>query len=292
MHSLNKFNHNTHLIGVIGHPIKHSFSPLMHNISFDIAQLPYVYLPFDVLTANLEDALKGMNALNIKGFNVTIPHKEKIIEYLDSVSEEANVIGAVNTVVNENGTLAGYNTDVNGIVATLEPYKEQLVDKTVSVFGSGGAARSVIFALIRYFKVSRINIINRTVEKAERLKDYFAEKMLYDSIKTYELVPPDVVKVLNKSKLIINSSAVGMFPEIDDSPTEIEESFKRGQIVFDAVYNPLETKLLRIAKAKGAITLNGLTMFVEQGAKSYELWTGEKMPVEKIYSTLKSYLTE
>lgn len=290
MQSQNKLKNNTSLIGVIGHPIKHSFSPLMHNVSFDIGNLPYVYLPFDVLTSNLEDALKGMNALGIKGFNVTLPHKEKIIDYLTSVSEEAGVIGAVNTVVNDNGALNGFNTDVNGIVATLEPYKEQLNGKVVSVIGSGGASRSVIFALIRYFKIEQINIINRTVEKAERLKDYFAEKMLFNNIKTYELVPPDVVKVLNKSQLIVNSTSIGMSPEIDDTPTEIAESFTKGQIVFDLVYNPLETKFLKLARTNGAIALNGLKMFVEQGAKSFELWTGEKMQVDKIYSTLESYL--
>lgn len=291
MNSENKFNHNTGIIGVIGHPIKHSFSPLMHNISFDLLGLDYVYLPFDVPSSNLKAALKGMIALGIKGFNVTLPHKEKIGQFLNDISEEASVIGAVNTIVNENGLLHGYNTDVNGIIETLNPYKDQIIDTEVCVIGAGGAARSVIYSLIRHFKVKKIHIINRTAQKTESLKEYFSAKMLYENMIPHELFPPDLTNVFKDSKLIINTTAVGMFPETDDTITTIEESFNEDQIVFDVVYNPIDTKMLQIAKDKGAVTLNGLKMFVEQGAKSFELWTGEKMPTDKIYKTIESYLT-
>ncbi len=290
MQMTNKFNHNTKIIGVIGHPIKHSYSPLMHNLSFELAGLDYIYLPFDVPTTGLSDALKGMTALGIKGFNITIPHKEKISQYLTEISEEASIIGAVNTVVNDNGILHGYNTDVDGIIATLKDYKESITDSEVSIVGAGGAARSVIYTLIRNFKVRKINIVNRTYEKAESLRDYFSTKMLFDKIKTFELIPPDVTKVFKNSKLIINTSSIGMFPNEDDAPTMIARSFNSKQIVFDVVYNPVKTKFLALAEEQGATVLDGLTMFVEQGASSYELWTGEKMPVEKIYSTLKTYL--
>lgn len=292
MNSLNKFNHNTNVVGVIGHPIKHSFSPLMHNISYELHDLKYVYLPFDILQANLEDAMKGMVALGIKGFNITLPYKEKIIELLNEISEESTIIGAVNTIVNDNGKLIGYNTDVNGIIASLTPFKDDIFDKTVTVIGGGGAARSAIYTLIRHFKVKKINLVNRTAQKAESLRDYFAAKMLFKSIKSYELVPPDLVDVFSKSKLIVNSTSVGMFPDVDDSPTTIAESFNQKQIVFDMIYNPLTTKFLQIAASKGAKTINGLTMFVEQGAKSFELWTGEEMPVNKIKATIKSYLEQ
>ncbi|MFH1194147.1 MAG: shikimate dehydrogenase [bacterium] len=287
-----KFNHNTKIISVIGHPIKHSLSPLMHNISFELNGLNYIYLPFDVPSQNLKAAIRGMVALNIKGINVTLPHKEKISQFINEISEEAGVIGAVNTVVNDNGTLYGYNTDVNGVIETLNPYKDDINGATVSVIGAGGAARSVIYALIRYFKVNQINIINRTEQTADSLKTYFATKMLYDGIKTYELVPPDLVKVFSESKLIINASPLGMTPEIDDSATTIAESFNKDQIVFDLVYNPLKTKFLSLAEKQGAKIENGLKMFVEQGARSFELWTGDKMPVEKIYKTLFNYLSQ
>lgn len=289
MQTFNKFNQNTKIVGVIGHPIKHSFSPLMHNLSFELNKMDYIYLPFDVPAANLKDVLKGMKALGIKGFNVTLPLKEKVAQYLNEVSEEANVIGAVNTIVNDNGVLHGYNTDVHGIVESLNEYKDDIINGDVSVFGAGGAARSVIYALIRHFKPKQINIINRTEQTAESIKEYFVVKMLFEKIKAYELVPPDLVEVLRRSKLVVNSSTIGMYPESDDAPTTIKESFHKDQIVFDVVYNPVKTKLLKIAEEQGAKTINGLRMFVEQGAKSFELWTGEKMPGDRIYKTLKNY---
>ena len=287
---LNKFNHTTQIIGVLGHPIKQSFSPLMHNLSFELLDLDYIYLPFDVPLTNLEDSLKGIRALGIKGFNVTLPLKEKIIQHIDELSEEASIIGAVNTIVNDNGVLFGYNTDVNGIVVALENHKDKFSGKEATVIGSGGAARSVIYSLIRNFKVDKINLINRTVQRTESLRDYFGSKMHYENFKTYELVPPDVVDVLNRSQLVVNASSIGMYPEIDDSPTSIDQSFNKDQVVFDVVYNPVKTKLLSIAESAGSSIVSGLEMFVEQGKKSFELWTGEKMPSEKIYLTLKKYL--
>src|SRR4030042_703964 len=177
MQPLNKFNHSTQIIGVIGHPIKHSFSPLMFNISFELSGLNYIYLPFDVPAQNLKSAVKGMIALGIKGFNITLPHKESIVQLLSDVSEEAGVIGAVNTVVNENGKLHGFNTDVHGVVETLNQYKDDISGSEVTVIGAGGAARSVIYSLIRHFKVNQVNIINRTAQTAESLKEDFSTQM-------------------------------------------------------------------------------------------------------------------
>jgi shikimate dehydrogenase len=290
MHSSIEINHNTKIVGVMGHPIKHSLSPMMHNYAFNNLGLDFVYLPFDIASANLSDALQGMVALGVAGFNVTIPHKERIVECLDELSDSAKIVNAVNTVVNENGKLHGYNTDVHGIIKTLEDYKDEINGSTVSVLGSGGAARAVIYTLISRFNVKKINIINRTVEKAELLKDYFSTKMLFEKIKTYELVPPDLIEVLHKSKLIVNASSIGMYPEEDDSSTTIPESFKKNQIVFDLVYNPSKTKLLTIAESQGAIVINGLKMFVEQGARAFELWTNKKMPTELIYAKLNEEL--
>ncbi len=291
MQSLNKFNHSTKIVGVIGHPIKHSFSPLIHNLSFELSGSNYIYLPFDVPPTNLKDALKGLVALGIKGFNVTVPHKEKIVSYLKEVSEEASIIGAVNTVVNEDGTLQGYNTDVNGVIESLNPFKEELANSEVTVIGAGGASRSVIYTLIRTFKVGRINIVNRTEQKGESLKEYFKTKMLFSEIKSFALVPPDLVDVFNASKLIVNTSTMGMSPDVDDAATTIPESFTKDQIVFDVVYNPIRTKFLTLAESRGARIVSGLKMLVEQGAKSYELWLGEKMPIEKVYKAVESYLT-
>ena len=286
MHSLDKINHATKIVGIIGHPIKHSFSPHMHNMCFKEQGLNYIYLPFDVPTSNLKDALKSMNVLGIRGLNVTLPHKEKIIQFMDHVSEEASTVGAVNTIVNEGSQLFGYNTDINGIVETLNPYKDEIAKSTVTVIGAGGAARSVLYALIRHFKVDKINIINRTEERTEAIKDYFIDKMRFENIKTFELMAKENLPQFQESKLIINTTSIGMAPNIDDTPTEIKEAFNSSQIVFDLIYNPIKTKFLEIAESQGAKIINGLEMFVVQGAKSFELWTGKKMDTNLMFDEL------
>lgn len=284
------FHLNTKIIGLLGHPIKQSYSPFIHNVTVELKKLDYIYLPFDVPAANLKNALKGMIALDIKGFNITIPHKENILQFMNNVSEEASIIGSVNTVVNDDGKLTGYNTDINGILESLNPYKDDIFGKEVSVVGAGGSARAVIYTLIRYFKPSVIHIINRTEQRAEALKKYFSDKMKYDGIKTKELFPPDLVGIFSNSKLIINATPVGMYPGQDDIVTSLENSFVKDQIVFDLVYNPPQTKLLKLAASNGAIPISGLKMLVHQAAKSFELWTNEEMPFDQIYKSLQLFI--
>ncbi len=281
---------NTKILGLIGHPLKHSYSPFIHNIAIDLKEIDYIYLPFDIPASNLKNAVRGMIALGIRGFNVTIPHKENIIQFMSNVSEEASIIGAVNTVVNELGKLSGYNTDVNGILETLNPFKEEIFGNEISVIGAGGASRAVIYTLIRYFKPSKIFLVNRTEQRADSLKNYFQDKMKYNSFKTKELFPPDLVEVFRSSKLIVNATSVGMYPDVDDSITMLADSFTKGQIVFDLVYNPIQTNLLKLASSNGAIALDGLKMLVYQAAKSFELWTSETMPVEQVYKSLQLFL--
>ena len=168
------FHANTKIIGLLGHPIKHSYSPFVQNVAFEFEKMDYIYLAFDVPSANLENALNGVLALGMKGLNVTLPHKEKIIRHLDELSEEATTIGAVNTIVNDQGKLIGYNTDVTGIIETLTPFKEQITGSTVTVLGAGGGARAAIYALIRHFKPEQINLINRTVQRADSIQNYFS----------------------------------------------------------------------------------------------------------------------
>ncbi len=286
----NSVHLNTKILGLIGHPLKHSYSPFIHNIAIDLKEIDYIYLPFDIPTSNLKNAVRGMIALGIRGFNVTIPHKENIIQFMSNVSEEASIIGAVNTVVNELGKLSGYNTDVNGILETLNPFKEEIFGNEISIIGAGGASRAVIYTLIRYFKPSKIFLVNRTEQRADSLKNYFQDKMKYNSFKTKELFPPDLVEVFRSSKLIVNATSVGMYPDVDDSITMLADSFAKGQIVFDLVYNPIQTNLLKLASSNGAIALDGLKMLVYQAAKSFELWTSETMPVEQVYKSLQLFL--
>ena len=284
------FHLNTQIVGLLGHPIKHTFSPFIHNIAFEMKKLDYIYLPFDVPPANLKNAIKGIIALGVKGFNVTIPHKENMIDFMNNVSEEASIVGSINTVVNEMGKLNGYNTDVTGILETLNPYKKEISGEIVSVVGSGGAARAVIYTLIRHFKPKKIFLINRTEQRAESLKSYFKAKMKFDGFSTKELFPPNLVKIFNDSKLIVNSTPVGMYPESDDSITTLEDSFTKDQLIFDLVYNPPKTKLMRIAESKGAITLDGVNMLVYQAAGAFKLWTGEELPIDKLHKSLQLYI--
>jgi shikimate dehydrogenase len=288
----NSFFANTELIALIGHPIKHSYSPFIQNVAFELKNLDYIYLGFDVMPDHLKSVLSGAMSLGLKGLNVTLPHKEKIIPFLEVLSEEASIIGAVNTVVNDHGKLIGYNTDAKGIIETLTPYKNEIAGSKVSVIGAGGSARAVIYTLIRHFKPGEITILNRTLQRADSLHNYFSVKMRYDSLNTMELFPPENVKTLYDSKLIINTTLLGMSPDFEDSVTGLEESFNDQQIVFDLVYNPPKSKLLQIAERQGAKIENGLKMLVTQAAKSFELWTGEEMPVENITKSLQLYLTK
>lgn len=286
------FHANTKIIGLLGHPIKQSYSPFVQNVAFEFEKMDYIYLAFDVPPANLKSALNGVLAFGMKGLNVTLPHKEKIIQHLDELSEEAATIGAVNTIVNDQGKLIGYNTDVTGIIETLAPFKDQITGSTVTVLGAGGGARAAIYALIRHFKPEQINIINRTVQRADSIQNYFSTKMRYDGFKTMDLFPPEIVETLQNSRLIINATSIGMFPEMDDTITDLKESFSPSQIVFDLIYNPPKTKFLKLAESQRATTLGGLKMMVSQAAKSFELWTGVKMPIDKISKSLELYISK
>jgi shikimate dehydrogenase len=288
----NSFYANTELIGLIGYPIKQSYSPFIHNVAAELTGTRIIYLPFEVHSSYLKNAVKGTVALGLKGFNVTVPHKVKVVDYLNKLSEEAAVIGSVNTVVNELGKLIGYNTDVNGILDSLTPYKSRISGNEVCILGAGGSARAVIYTLIRYFKPQKIYVVNRTDQHAEALKQHFKSKMKFDGIVTKELQQPDLITILNNCSLIVNSTPVGMYPTTDDSVLSIPDVFVKDQIVFDLVYNPVKTKFLQLAESKNAVTINGLNMLVQQAAKSFKLWTGNEFPTEKVYKSLLLYVTK
>jgi shikimate dehydrogenase len=288
----NSFYANTELIGLIGYPIKQSYSPFIHNVAAELTGTRIIYLPFEVHSSYLKNAVKGTVALGLKGFNVTVPHKVKVVDYLNKLSEEAAVIGSVNTVVNELGKLIGYNTDVNGILDSLTPYKSRISGNEVCILGAGGSARAVIYTLIRYFKPQKIYVVNRTDQHAEALKQHFKSKMKFDGIVTKELQQPDLITILNNCSLIVNSTPVGMYPTIDDSILSTAEVFVKDQVIFDLVYNPVKTKFLQLADSKNAITINGLNMLVQQAAKSFKLWTGNEFPTEKVYKSLLLYVTK
>lgn len=288
-------NIKTHakLVGIIGHPIIHSWSPAIHQAAFKYTKQNYEYAAFDVLPKNLRDAMKGLLALGIVGCNVTVPHKEAVIEFLDEISADARLVGAVNTVYIENEMLVGHNTDVDGVVEALKPFKEQVANQPVTVFGAGGGARAVVYSLISYFKPSEIFIVNRDASRAELLKKFFADSQNYLNIRVDELHNLNEADAIAKSKLVVNATPVGMFPEIGECVMLDDSADLEGKIFFDLVYNPVHTKFLRTARKKNAIIVSGLEMLYHQAAKAFELWTGATMPLDKVRAQLdRKFLDE
>ncbi|MCL4540538.1 MAG: shikimate dehydrogenase [Bacteroidetes bacterium] len=281
------------LVGIVGHPILHSWSPIIHETAFKFTNQNFEYAVFDVFPKNLRDAMKGLLALGIVGCNVTVPHKEAVIEFLDEVSADARLVGAVNTIYVENEMLVGHNTDVDGVLEALKPYKEQIANQSVTVFGAGGGARAVVYTLISYFKPEQIYVINRDTSRSELLKKFFADSQNYTNIKIDELHNLNESDVLAKSKLVVNATPVGMFPEINESIMLDDSTDLEGKIFFDLVYNPVLTQFLRTARRRNATIVSGLEMLYHQAARAFELWTGTAMPLEKVREKLdRKFLEE
>ncbi|MBO1579202.1 MULTISPECIES: shikimate dehydrogenase [Bacillus] len=264
------------LYGVIGNPIGHSLSPLMHNDAFEDLNIDAHYHAFLVEEETLGEAVKGLKALGVSGFNVTTPHKVSIMKYLDGIDPLAKQIGAVNTVVHREGKLIGYNTDGIGYVRSLQSIsKDPLYQKRILLLGAGGACRAIYFSLADA-GVKVIDIANRTVEKANQLIAGCQAK-----ITSHALSLEQATEEQGNYDIIIHTTTIGMHPHVQSTPMQIQ-SLKHGTIVSDIIYNPFETKLLRDAKAKGAIVQNGIDMFVYQGALAFEMWTGHMPNIERM----------
>lgn len=269
----------TKVVGVIGYPISHSLSPQMHNSAFLHLGLNYVYLAWEVEPSNLKLAIDGVRGLGIVGLNVTIPHKEKVGEYLDELSEEARMVGAVNTILNKNGKLVGFNTDVEGFRRALGC---SVKDKKVVVLGAGGAGRAVVFALIK--DGASCIILNRTEEKARDLAEKFKG---IGEVMADKLTPSALKRAMQEADILVNATSLGMKGE---SIEGIEDALREDILVMDLVYNPRETPLLRIAKEKGARVVEGWRMLLHQGAYSFEIWTGKKAPLDVMENVLQKIL--
>ncbi|ETI67167.1 shikimate dehydrogenase [Neobacillus vireti] len=263
------------LFAVLGDPIEHSMSPIMHNDLFSFYQIDAHYLPFRVKGENLHDAVKGLKAIGAAGFNVTVPHKSKIIPLLDEVDELAASIGAVNTVVNEGGKLIGYNTDGPGFLKGLHAHVPSAVGQKILVIGAGGAARAIYFTLARE-NPQAIDIANRTLETALKL----IEDCPYTNI-SRALSLAEANQKLAEYNLIIQTTTIGMSPKIAEQPLDLG-NLSHKSMVCDIIYNPLETQFLREASIKGAKIQNGIDMFVYQGALAFEKWTGIFPDVERM----------
>jgi shikimate dehydrogenase len=264
------------LLGVMGDPIAHSKSPAMHNAALQATGVHGMYMPLHVHPDQLEAAIRGIVALGYRGVNVTIPHKEQVMQYLDVIDDSARLIGAVNTIVNENGNLTGYNTDGIGYVRSLkEEAVPQLAGKRIAVLGAGGAARGVIYALALE-KPEQISILNRTADRALALAADLRGHGLGD-ISGNGM--QDAQTVLATADIVINTTAAGMHPHVDDVPVD-PAWIREGAAVSDLIYNPLETRLLCESRLRGCTVHGGLGMFVYQGAVAFEHWLGIPAPVD------------
>ncbi|HEY97140.1 MAG TPA: shikimate dehydrogenase [Dehalococcoidia bacterium] len=268
----------TRICGLIGDPVEHTMSPVMHNAAFAKLGLDYAYLPFRVRPEELPQAVKGLKALNAIGFNVTIPHKVAVIPRLDELDPLAEKIGAVNTVVNDNGALKGYNTDASGFLQALLEREVEPAGKNIVLLGAGGAARAIAYILSE--QDVNLTILNRREELdwAEAIAANI-RKDLGNVIEVFELLPDYLEKALEHADILANATSVGMSPDSGKSlvPAQL---IRPGLVAVDIVYNPVRTKLLQDAAAAGAVIVEGLDMLVWQGALAFEKWTGEKPPFD------------
>lgn len=266
-------NGQTALYGIIGNPVEHSLSPILHNKAFRRMGLNAVYLAFKV--RDLENALKGIRGLGIQGVSVTLPFKTEVIPFLDDVEEVAGEIKAVNTIVNRRGRMIGYNTDWQGALEALEE-RIDLRGKRVLLLGAGGAARAIAFGLKN--RDCQVTISNRTEIRGKLLANELG--FLYRPWSSIEELEEDV---------LINATSMGMSPDDGESPIP-KEVLKEGMTVMDIVYQPLQTKLLREAEQRGCLTINGLEMLCRQGVAQLEIWTGRRPDIGQVKEDLSKAL--
>ena len=275
---------STNIVGLIGHPVEHSFSPPMHNAAFAELGLDYAYVAFDVNPDDLKSAVDGAKSLNIKGFNVTIPHKIEVMQYLDELDEVARLIGAVNTIDFKN--LKGYNTDGIGAVRAIEEVTS-IKDKNVVVAGAGGASRAISFYLAK-FGAGSMTILNRNANKAKNLAGDVLKSDLIGDVGADSI--SEIDSYLKDADILVDTTPLGMDPHVNDEPIAKSDAMHDGLVVFDAVYNPNETVLLKEAIKAGAKPVYGIRMLLYQGAESFKIWTGRDAPIDVMQDALNKHL--
>ncbi|OPZ87417.1 MAG: Shikimate dehydrogenase [Firmicutes bacterium ADurb.Bin419] len=279
----------TRLLGLIGNPVEHSISPQLHNSLSLLNGLDLVYIPLKVEKENLEVVVKALKALDFVGFNVTIPYKRDIMKFIDDNTKEAILMGSVNTIKKIEGRLYGYNTDGEGF---LRAFKEAagmgFKGKKVVVIGAGGVARPIAVK-IAMDGAEKISIVNRTTQKSVELAEVINENVA-EIVQVYNSEDKTLKMAFEESDIIINTTSVGMSPDIDNSPVADADYFRSGQIVYDVVYNPAKTKLLADAESRGCKTIGGLGMLFYQGINAYEIWTGVKISEESLKGIYNSFV--
>ncbi len=270
-----KSNRSHYLL--LGHPVEHSWSPIMHNIALQHYDIEAEYHAVDVRSRELTDLASFLNRASLLGANVTIPYKQSIANYVDFIDASAREIGAVNTIVKNEYQLEGYNTDYAGFTEPLQPYEFELQGASAVVFGTGGAARAIVYGLTE-MGVEEIFLVSRSPNGIISYRDNRRVQIV-----SYE----NWTSFAEGALLIVNATPLGMDPKIDSSPVrDQEKQYLESKICYDIVYNPVETKFLKQASEAGAQTIDGLEMLIQQGSKSFKLWTGHPFPIKIVRDTL------
>lgn len=280
----NRITGQTRLTGLLGSPVAHSISPMMHNAAFRELGLDYVYLAFDVGTDKLETAVEGLKVLDVRGFNLTMPDKNLMCMFCDKLSPAAEIIGAVNTVVNDNGVLTGHTTDGTGYMMSVKDAGYDIIGKKMTLFGAGGAGTSILVQAA-LDGVAEIAVFNRRTPFFRRAQAII-EKLTEQTgcrIRLYDYENQAVLRrEIGESTILTNATSLGMAPNVEECILKDSSMLHEDLIVSDVIYNPRETKLLKMAKEAGCRTFNGMYMLLYQGAEAFKIWTGKEMPTEII----------
>ncbi|MBD2607715.1 shikimate dehydrogenase [Scytonema hofmannii FACHB-248] len=282
----------TKLLGVIGHPVEHSLSPLMHNAALETLGLDYVYVPFPIKPDDLSTAIQGFFAIGITGFNVTIPHKQAIMSYLSVIHPSAKSVGAVNTVLRKDNHWIGINTDIEGFISPLQTTYRRNWQQTVAVIlGNGGAARAVVAGCIQLGCTS-VHVIGRNEQKLKEFRNSWDNLQPEVNLQIHKW--EEMSNIISQAHLLVNTTPIGMYPNVEQSPLSAEEmrGLQLGAIAYDLIYNPSPTRFLQLAQQQGAIAINGLEMLVQQGASALRIWLDlESVPVDIMRQTLINHLS-
>lgn len=276
-------NYKAELIGVFGHPVNENPTVAVQEAAFKALGLNWRYLTVEVLPENLEDAMRGVRAFGMRGINLTIPHKIAVMKYLDSIAEDAKLIGAVNTVVNRDGKLHGENTDGKGFITSLtQGGHVSIPGKRIVILGAGGAARAIAVELALR-GAGEITIVNRGRERGRDLASTIAT---HSAARTRYVAWNGILKIPESADILINATSIGLFPNIDEKPLIDYDTIRSGMVVCDVIPNPPRTPFLKEAEKRGATAIDGLGMLVNQGAIGFTLWTGLDAPVEVMREAL------
>lgn len=279
----------TKLLGVIGHPIEHSLSPVMHNAAITDLEMDYVYLPLPVQPADLASAMTGFAAIELQGFSVTIPHKQAIIPFLTAVSPIAQAVGAVNTVWRTESGWRGTNTDVEGFVAPLKALDHDWTQAEVIILGNGGAARAVVVGCTQ-LGCPQVHVVGRDPQKLEQFQQSWNHAPLSVNLQTH--LWQQLPEILPHATLLVNTTPIGMYPQVNDSPlaADVIARLPDHAIAYDLIYTPNPTQFLQIASQRQLVAIDGLEMLVQQGAAALTIWLQQPAPVEIMRRSLRRHL--